>query len=315
MNVCRIASVVALLSALTVASADAQSMRRQRTICQRAEASPQEVIQACTDTMASGVLGTSADVMRAYFSRANAYWSLSDWDRALADFDRAIEIAPRYAPIRINRASLLAMRGEYERALQDVDLALLLEPRAYPIVYALRGRIHGGLGNVAAAEADFERAVQLAGDVGRIHAMRARFYSEVVRDYERASASYDEAVRLEPNDAEHRNNACWERGVRLGREFDRALADCDAAIALSNGGAAPLDSRAVVRLRRGEYQSSLVDFEAALRADPTNTHSLYGRGLARLGLGLREEGQADLAAAAALDATLPAQYESYGLTP
>jgi tetratricopeptide (TPR) repeat protein len=76
-----------------------------------------------------------------------------------------------------------------------------------------------------------------------------------------------------------------------------------------------LETRAMVRLKTGDYARALTDYDAALAALPTDALALYGRGLTRLRLGKVSEGQADLAAAAAIQPKVAAQAKAFGLSP
>jgi tetratricopeptide (TPR) repeat protein len=93
------------------------------------------------------------------------------------------------------------------------------------------------LGDKSAARVDFERAVDL--------------YSQVMLS-ERRSA-----------------RAVYNRGVALARmdEFERALADYAAALALSPEWDAPSRSAGYVHFRRNDYNAALAAFDAALALD------------------------------------------------
>ncbi|MEQ1610904.1 MAG: hypothetical protein ABL956_18355, partial [Hyphomonadaceae bacterium] len=131
------------------------------------------------------------------------------------------------------------------------------------------------------------------------------------RDYARAIADYDQAIGLQPNNAEWLNSRCWARAV-WGQQLDQALSDCDASLRIANE-PNTLDSRGLVHLRRSEFQAAFADYDAAVRANLIG--SLYGRGIARLRLGQIAEGQADIVAATGRDANIAARFATYGVTP
>jgi tetratricopeptide (TPR) repeat protein len=70
-----------------------------------------------------------------------------------------------------------------------------------------------------------------------------------------------------------------------------------------------------VYLRQGNYDKAIADYDAALRLRPKFVWSLYGRGLARLHKGLTTAGQADIAAASALAPGIAATAKAYGIAP
>jgi tetratricopeptide (TPR) repeat protein len=100
-----------------------------------------------------------------------------------------------------------------------------------------------------------------------------------------------------------------------GQDLDKALDDCNAALRMSPNAAPFLDSRALVRLRRGDYRKSIADYDAALGLRPKFAWSLYCRGVAHIRLGNSSEGQADIAAATALRPQIAAETGKYGIAP
>jgi tetratricopeptide (TPR) repeat protein len=109
------------------------------------------------------------------------------------------------------------------------------------------------------------------------------------------------------------NGRCWALAV-MNRDLDKALADCNKAVRLAPNVAQFLDSRGLVRLRRGELKAAIADYDAALAIWPKNAWSLYGRGLARLRTGETARGEADLASAIAISPDIAKQAGEFGLT-
>ena len=87
----------------------------------------------------------------------------------------------------------------------------------------------------------------------------------------------------------------------LGRELDKALADCNAALRRAPKTPAYLDSRGLVRLRMGDYDKAIEDYDAVLAARPEDgLVAVHGRGLARRHKGLAAPAEADIKAAIAI---------------
>ncbi len=84
---------------------------------------------------------------------------------------------------------------------------------------------------------------------------------------------------------------------------------------MSPNGASILDSRALVRLRRGEFAQSIADYDAALSLQPRSAWALYGRGVDKLRRGMTSEGAAHIAAARALQPLIAEQAGKLGITP
>jgi tetratricopeptide (TPR) repeat protein len=74
-----------------------------------------------------------------------------------------------------------------------------------------------------------------------------------------------------------------------------------------------LDSRGLVYLKLGQFDSAINDYSEALRAEPTMATALYGRGLARIKKGDSAGGNADLAAAAKLEKKIAENFSQYGV--
>jgi tetratricopeptide (TPR) repeat protein len=113
-------------------------------------------------------------------------------------------------------------------------------------------------------------------------------------------------------------NRCWAKAL-LGQDLKSALKDCDSALGRIGekdaGSAAILLGRGVVHLRLGDYDKSIADFDAALALRPKSAWSLYGRGIAKIRRSKTVEGQADLTAAAAIWPAIADDFANRGITP
>lgn len=190
---------------------------------------------------------------------------------------RLVALFGRDAEAFMDRASLY-LHEDSARALADYSEAIRLNPELASAYHA-RASLYLTSGNVAAAVADADRAIELGPDNGAF--LRAGCYSHAV----------------------------W------GEELNRGLAQCDAAIRVEPSEADPLNSRGLIHLRRGDSRAAFADFDAVVRADTTYAAALYGRGIARLRLGQSEAGSADIRAATAQDQDVASRYAGYGLSP
>ena len=271
-------------------------------------------------TSARDDLYTAADALRR-----------NDYAAAAAAIDHAAKVAPDYAPVYVERAELLATRGERDRAIADLTRALSLDPKNASGLLE-RSQLYTVSGDYDRALADANRAVELDPGSNEPHAVRAEAYAAngaieramqdatfAIRldpkdiagwltrshvyglsgDYDRAFVDADHAVRLEPRSSAALNSRCWN-GAILAR-LDRALDDCNAAIAIRPYSAEILDSRAFVHLKAGRLEAALADYSAALNVDPGFASSLYGRGLVKRRMGDEKGANADMAAARKTD--------------
>jgi len=76
-----------------------------------------------------------------------------------------------------------------------------------------------------------------------------------------------------------------------------------------------LDSRGLAYLRQSNYDKAIADYDAALRLRPKIAWSLYGRGLARQHKGMTAEARADIDAATALQPQIADMARKYGIGP
>jgi tetratricopeptide (TPR) repeat protein len=130
-------------------------------------------------------------------------------------------------------------------------------------------------------------------------------------DYDRALQDYDQAIRLNPNNANAYNN----RGMiyKIRGEYDRAIEEYSQAIWLSNNDyPAAFFNRAKSYFAKGQYDRALADFDIVLRFNPRNPNGLYGRGLAEVRSGDTTGGMADIAAAKAINPNIAEEYEQSG---
>ena len=116
--------------------------------------------------------------------------------------------------------------------------------------------------------------------------MPRRRSSQAIKDF-------DQAIRLNPKDAEAYNNRCWARAM-IG-DLQVALRDCNKSLRLKPNFVDALDSRGLVNLKIGLPNSAISDYNAALKINPRHATALFGRGKARLRSGDTNGGNADIA--------------------
>ena len=98
-----------------------------------------------------------------------------------------------------------------------------------------------------------------------------------------------------------------------GKDFDKALGDCNAAVHAIPSDPSFLDSRAFIHLRQKDDRAALADFNAALAIDSKRAWALYGRSIAETHLGMTTEAARDRALATGLDKRMPERMRKYGI--
>lgn len=269
--------------------------------------------QALTPAQSAKAEGEGADV-GALRRRAAASFARRDYASAIGDLDKAVAARPDDAELLYERARARLGAGEGDQARADLDRSLKLAPGAAdPLL--LRGYMKLQGKDFVGAEVDFAAVLKSMGEGSAAGLQVADFYAGVDRQ-EQALARYDAWIAANPGSFDINtalNGRCWARAM-LGRDLDKALADCDRALKRGSRLANVLDSRGMVHLRRGEFAAAIADYDAALKLQPKNAWSLYGRGLAKLKRGDRTGGEVDLKAAAALQPDILQDGEQRGLT-
>lgn len=246
--------------------------------------------------------------------RAAAAAARHDFTKALNDLDRACALEPQVAEHFIRRATVQIMRKQAQLALADLDRALALEPgHAEALLH--RAELHLSLRQREAALTDMQTLDASLPTPSHQRLALANWYTRLEIP-ELALRQWTMWIEAHPHDrklANALNGRCWTRN-QLGIELDQAMEDCNRAIELNAENASFHDSRAWLRLRRGELQEALLDYERALQLHPQLAWSLYGRGLVRQRLGEAAGGQADLEAARRLEPRIDEQASRHSLS-
>ncbi len=247
-----------------------------------------------------------------YKRRAAAFVARRDFAHAIADDTRAIELEPNDPNHLFDRA--MARLGDRQPvlAMADLDQCLKLKPDHLDALMA-RGRLRLAAKDIAGAKTDFDAAIA-------INPATIAFIGEIYigfLQFEPSIAMYDRLIAAAPKDfdmATALNNRCWARAL-WGKELDKALTDCDAALKLKPAMAGARDSRGLVHLRLGQFSDAIDDYDAALKRNPKVAWSLYGRGVAELKSGKTAEGAADLKAAEDAQPGFAAYAKRFGVAP
>jgi len=248
-----------------------------------------------------------------YSRRGATYASNHKLTEALADFDKAIALSPKESRYFYQRAEVRFANGDRAGSLADLDRAISLSPdyadaRLQRAQFRLRG------GNEAGALEDVKAADSALAPSSDKRLAVASLYDRLGAP-DAALPSFDSWLKSHPEDSSRGialNGRCWVRGL-LNRDLDKALDDCNAALRALPRDASILDSRALIRVRRGEWKQALADYNAALAINPRSAWSLYMRGLIEAKSGQDAQAKADRAAAIAIDPKVADRAKKYGL--
>ncbi len=254
-------------------------------------------------------LAQAPDDAEAHAAYANALVRVGKPDEAKVEIDKALALKPS-AQAYLARAEI-DPDSRREAALADIDKALALEPKS-SFAYVARARMRGRWKQPDLAMADAEKALELWPD--SYGARRVRYQlNQDAGHYDLAIKDLDVLVAREPNQPVLLNDRCWIRAL-ANKELDLAMADCDASLKIAKD-PATLDSRAFVKLRKGDLPGSIADYDAALKLKSDLPASLFGRGVAKRRSGDTTGGDADLAKARKLAPEIDKRFAGYGVTP
>jgi tetratricopeptide (TPR) repeat protein len=183
----------------------------------------------------------------------------SDFDRAL---EQVFESGGRPPALYNNRGAARHARGDLVAALADFDRALELSPD-YPEAYNNRGAVRHALGDLAGAVADFDRALRLNPNYAEAYNNRGAARHEL-GDLAGAVADFDRALALTPRPAAapiYHNRGAARRG-----DFDGAIADFDQALAIDPGYCVAYISRGNARFHKRD-PGCQDDYKAAFLVD------------------------------------------------
>lgn len=267
----------------------------------------------------SGAPQASADVAveeptdaDGYARRGAAFAARHDFDRAIADLSRACELAPTEPKYFYQRAVVHVQNRQPALAMADLDQTLKFAPKNIDALLMRGGlriqeRDKTGSADLDAVSAMVPKEADVRFRLGVLYGIADMFDASI--------AQFDLWVTAHPDDGrmvQAFNGRCWARAA-AGKDLNKALDDCNRAVAGAPKTAAFLDSRGLVELRLGDNDKAIADYDAALTLQPKLGWSLYGRGLAKRRKGLKAEGDADVAAAVAINPKLPQAAKQFGI--
>ena len=205
-------------------------------------------------------LSLRSDFFGAYYNRGMARLRLAKPVEAEADFDRAIEARPDWADAHFHRALARESRRQYQGAMADLNKALDLgyTPTS---VHLARSRVHGRLGDKAAAEKDYATALKTVPADER--GWMARAHARVQRDPAGALKDFEEALKLDP-----RLVSALQGKAHLLSKAKETRAAADALTRIIDINPDSPDAwagRGVLRARTDDRDGALADAKEALK--------------------------------------------------
>jgi tetratricopeptide (TPR) repeat protein len=234
-------------------------------------------IEACTRLLKSGRFD-KRNLALIYSNRANQWERKGDFDKAMQDHSEAIRTDATYAAGYMHRGNAYARRGDWDRAIADHSEAIRIDP-AYANGFYNRGLTYSRKG-----------------------------------DHERAIADFTKGIELNANSSQLWGQRCWSRAV-IGKQLQEAVDDCTKAGSLAPKIPQIFAYRGFAYLKLGQFDKALADHDAAFALTKSTDHAdwLYVRGVAKLKKGDPAGGNADVANAKAMKADIAEEYAKYGI--
>jgi tetratricopeptide (TPR) repeat protein len=209
-------------------------------------------------------------------------------------------------------------KGDYANVINDTTQALQITPNDRTL-FNLRGSAYYDKGEYDIAIADYSDALRNGPPDGTIFHNRANAYREK-KDYTHAIADYNDAIRLAPNAYAFKNRGITK--LALG-DIDGAFDDTNNAIRMDPKAPAPLIDRGELWRLKQDYDRAIADDNAAIQLIksgvplPTLTepgslllNAYSTRGLAYESKGDINSAKADYATALAVNVTSAASKQT-----
>jgi Tfp pilus assembly protein PilF len=142
------------------------------------------------------------------------------------------------------------VQGDTARTEKSCSAALLQNPQEHA-AYKLRGYAYLIDHRFERASADFQAALRLKPQDHEDLAGYAQSLSGQGK-FQEAVVQYRKALEVAPARAPYWNGLCWAR-AGTGRHLDQALKECNRALSLQPGAAGALNSRGLVHLRLKQF--------------------------------------------------------------
>ena len=149
------------------------------------------------------VIGFEPDRYDAYRNRASINYSDGNYFAAINDLDLMQTMKPESGYIPFNKFKIYQKQGKLDKALDEINLAIATEPNNV-VFYNERGLFYNEIAQPNRAEKDFRRILQLKGK-DWVTYMNLAISLRNQERYKEALDAFEEASRLNPDDAQIKN--------------------------------------------------------------------------------------------------------------
>src|ERR1051326_9117513 len=238
-----------------------------------------------------------------WMMKGRLHYLKGELDRAIGDYNEAIKIDPTKPGFYIDRASVWNNKSEKDRALADVEQAIKLDPDnaggAAAQAWNMKAGFRFGAGDVDGAIAAYGEAIRVDPKGAVFYVERGTVWGSK-REFARALADFDQAIKLDPNNANRAGATAWNLKGRIQSmqgDVDGAIAAYEAAIRLDPKLGLAHQNRGDALKEKAEYARALESYDRAIDL-PMREPSVYAsRGLMHFYVGNFTKAAADFAQA------------------
>lgn len=226
----------------------------------------------------------------AYRVRGFARMRLNADSTAVEDFNKGLEYAPNDKYFLYYKALAQSDGKDYTAA--DTTFRQLL--KSYPLFdegLAAYSRMLLTTGDTIAALEAADNTLQISKNQIYPYLVKAEI-GQARGEWDEASASLTEAMRLEPRETSLYINRAFMR--YNADDFFGAMADYNYAIDLDPSNHAAIYNRALLRMQVQELSNALIDFSTILDWDPDNFPARYNRVILNIEMGKYRDAVTDL---------------------
>ncbi|WP_284125781.1 DUF3857 domain-containing protein [Parerythrobacter aestuarii] len=267
-----------------------------------------EPIEQSLDRVIDRSIELDEGIAAAYALRGAFRRSVYDYAGAVADYTRANDEEASSVYLE-ERAANNYLLGRLEAALDDYRQVEELTGNGDTLYMQMEILAYLGRHDEAIAVAEEYEAFAEEANAAETLSYALSYAGK--RD--EGSALLEETILLEPDETWLLNTACWQAAI-FDDVDDGVLDICTDAVESSGSPASSLDSRALAYYRVGELDKALADVDAALALSPAMAGSRYLRGLIRLAMG-DAKGKEDVDAGLAMRPVSETEYKLWNLLP
>lgn len=212
----------------------------------------------------------------AYEVRGVARQNLGDAKGAIEDYMKVLEQMPVNKGVLLNLAMAQDDTGDREGAMSTYERLLKTAP-GYDRAHLGLARLKLNMKDTVGALESVEKVLKINKfNIGGL-VMRAELYMSLPDSMNKALASMDEAIRLDPHNAGFFINRAFMR-YRLD-DYYGAMGDYDYALQLDPHSAVAYYNRALLRMEVGDFDKAIGDLDKVIALNGRDYRALYNRAL------------------------------------